>query len=162
MEPPPAYSSTIHHSHTTHKRVGSRSPAGKAAGRLPRARARRRSPLVTTVAPSHPWLGQHFQGHHLSPVKPSRPPRAPRVASARRLLHFRWWPHSASACEVDSDAVRPPLAMLWVRAGAPQPPLAIPPSRLGQGALVAGESSSEAATPSVSFSLFPHLTSGAH
>ena len=44
------------------------------------------------------------------------------------------------------------LAMLRVRAGAPLSPLSIPPSRFGQGALVAGKSSGEAATPSISFS----------
>ena len=94
-------------------------------------------------------------------MRPSRPLGASGVASARRLPQLRRPPRSASACELDSDAVRPPLATLRVRAGAPRPPLAIPPSRLGQGALVAGESSGEAAALSVSLSLFPHLTSGA-
>ena len=65
------------------------------------------------------------------------------------------------AREQDSDAVRPPLATLRVWAGAPRPPLAIPPSRFGQRALVTGNSSGEAAGISISLSLFPHLTSGA-
>ena len=41
IEPSPASSSTIQHSHTPHDRVGSRSSAGQASGRRPRARARR-------------------------------------------------------------------------------------------------------------------------
>ena len=151
MEPPTASSSTIHHSHTPHKHVGNRTLAGQAAGRRPRARAHRRSPLVVVVAPAPLRPGRPFQGHRPSPVKPFHPSGARGVASARRLLHLRRQPCSASACEVDSDTVRPPLATLRVRAGAPQPPLAIPPSHFGQGVLVAGESSGKAATPSVSF-----------
>ena len=83
---------------------------------------------------------------------PFRSVGAPGASYSRRLLQL-WRPLlPVAAGEVVSDAVRPPLADLRVRAGAPPSPLSIPPSSSGQEALLAGVCNGEAALSSVSLS----------
>ena len=149
---PQAFSSITKPSHKLHKPVGSRSPVRKASGRRPRARACRRSPQVVPAAPAPPKLGPLFQSLRSASLVPSDPVGATGAASGRRRPQLRRPPLSVAAREVRSDTVRPPLANLRVRAGAPPSSRSIYPSSSGQDALLAGVFSGEAPPSSVSLS----------